>query len=121
MRKSNHFRDLTDMNEPPHYNHHITPPRQNQRLSDQIALLSDERIFLPVKWKNVHKIIVFIFFGLSYPLWGCGLKRDVTNVKKAITKYFLSWAEPQNFSVALFLPTTILYSSSLNRSTAFSL
>lgn len=53
MRKSNHFRDLTDMNEPSHYNHHITPPRQNQRLSDQIALLSDERIFLPVKWKNV--------------------------------------------------------------------
>ena len=67
MRKSNHFRDLTDMNEPSHYNHHITPPRQNQRLSDQIALLSDERIFLPVKWQNVHKIIVFIFHGLSYP------------------------------------------------------
>nr|DAE51338.1 MAG TPA: hypothetical protein [Caudoviricetes sp.] len=22
---------------------------------------------MPVKWKNVHKIIVFIFFGLSYP------------------------------------------------------
>lgn len=50
MRKSNHIRDLTDMNKLPHYNHHITPPRQNQRLSDQIALLSDERIFLPVKW-----------------------------------------------------------------------
>jgi len=40
---------------------------------------------------------------------------------KDTTEGFLAWAEPQNFSVALFLPTTILYSSSLNRSTAFSL
>lgn len=40
---------------------------------------------------------------------------------KNAAESFLAWAEPQNFSVALFLPTTILYSSSLNRSTAFSL
>lgn len=67
MRKSNHFRNLTNMNEPLHYNHHTTPPRQNQRLSDETYDLSDERTFFPKNWKSVHKITMFISAGLSYP------------------------------------------------------